>query len=357
LKLHHSFSAHKQQRTANIEPSYLSTMTTTTTTMTEAADQSSRIVSNIPTRVLPSLSIAEQYYILEGCRDNCRADGRSRVDLRPFSLLTTDPLVLSHGSSRILASNTEILCSIKAELVHPRPETPHQGVVEFHVDLGTNGDFRKRRLLEQQLQTSLTFLLQDTLVPLESLCVVPGHYAWRLHCDLLVLQLGGGSVVDVASRALRGALLQTKLPHVVPLGSSNKGEATVDLAVDGDMHKAHSIVGTTIPVIVSVAIAKCPPNSTPVLVLDATAHEELCASCIVRVAISPSGQVVAIQNASGSLPLGLLPQVTAAAVQASQHVFTVMKAAAQPTSAADKNSAYASTNVATTLLQPQFQIR
>jgi exosome complex component RRP42 len=338
------------------------TAAATATTTTEAAEQSSRIVSNIPTRVLPSLSIAEQYYILEGCRDNCRADGRSRVELRPFSLLTTDPLVLSHGSSRILASNTEILCSIKAELVHPRPETPNHGVVEFHVDLGTtvdsSGDFRKRRLLEQQLQTSLTFLLQETLVPLESLCVVPGHYAWRLHCDILVLQLGGGSVVDVASRALRGALQQTKLPHVVPLGSSNKGEATVDLAVDGDMHKAHSIVGDTIPIIVSVAICKCPPNSTPVLVLDATAHEELCASCMVRLAISPSGQVVAIQNASGSLPLGLLPQVTAAAVQASQHVFTAMKAAAQSTTASvDSNSAYASTNVATTLLQPQFQIR
>jgi exosome complex component RRP42 len=310
--------------------------------------EASRIVSNIPTRVISSLSIAEQYYILEGCRENCRVDGRSQTSLRPFSLVTSDPLVLSHGSSRILAasSKAEILCSIKAELVHPSVEAPTHGVVEIHVDIGSDdGDFRKRRLTEQQLEASLNFLLKDNVVSLSSLCVVPNHYVWRLHCDFVILRYEGGSIVDIASRALRGALLQTKLPNVVPL--SNKGQAQVDLAVDGDMQKAHTVLqdDDSCPVIVSVAICKCPPNSTPVLVLDTTLEEELCASCIVRLAVTPSGEVVAIQNASGSLPLGLLPQVTAAAVQASKQVFLHMKTSTVTTSDQE------------TLLQSQFQIR
>lgn len=312
------------------------------------SEPASRVVSNIPTRVIPSLSIAEQYYILEGCRDNCRLDGRSRTSLRSFSLLTSDPLILSHGSSRILAaaSKTEILCSIKAELVHPSVEAPALGVVEIHVDIGSDyGDYRKRRLTEQQLEASLNFLLKENLVPLSSLCVVPGHYVWRLYCDFVILKYEGGSVVDIASRALRGALLQTKLPYVVP--HSNKGQAQVDLSVDGDIQKARGVLeeNDTCPVIVSVAICKCPPNSTPVLVLDTTLAEELCASCIVLLAVTPSGAVVSIQNVRGSLPLGLLPEVTAAAVQAASHVFAAM------------NTATVTTPHRETLLQPQFLIR
>jgi exosome complex RNA-binding protein Rrp42 (RNase PH superfamily) len=121
----------------------------------------------------------------------------------------------------------------------------------------------------------------------------------------------------------------------------------MDLSVDGDIQKAHGVLETedSCPVVISVAICKCPPNGTPVLVLDATMEEELCASCIVRLAVTPSGEVVAIQNASGSLPLGLLPEVTAAAVQASKHVFAALKTATVTTLHQE------------TLLQPQFLIR
>lgn len=293
-------------------------------TTEKPVEASSRIVHNIPTKIIPSLSIAEQYYILEGCRDNCRLDGRSRTSLRPFTLLASDPLVLSHGSSRIIAQKTEILCSIKAELVHPKVETPDKGVVDIHIDIGSDGgDYRKRRLTEHQLQASLNFLLCDNLVPLQSLCVVEGHYVWKLHCDIVILSQEGGSIIDVASRALRGALLQTKLPHIFPL--SNKGQAQIDLAIDGDIQKAQNAVvegsEDSCPVIVSVAVCKCPPKSSPVLVIDTTLEEELCASCIVRLAVTPSGDVVAIQSMNGSLPIGLLADIKSAAVQASKQVY------------------------------------
>mmetsp|Transcript_33012 Transcript_33012/g.49876 ORF Transcript_33012/g.49876 Transcript_33012/m.49876 type:complete len:316 (-) Transcript_33012:166-1113(-) len=315
--------------------------------MTTSVDTASRVVHNIPTKILPSLSIAEQYYILEGCRDNCRLDGRSRKSLRPFTLITSDPLVLSHGSSRIIAQKTEIVCSVKAELVHPRVEAPDKGVLEIHVDIGSDaGDYRKRRLTEHQLQASLNFLLSDNLIPLQSLCVVEGHYVWKLHCDIIVLTLEGGSIIDVASRALRGALMQTKIPHILPL--SNKGQAQMDLAIDGDIQKAQNAVGEDsedlCPVIVSVAVCKCPPKSSPVLVLDTTLEEELCASCIVRVAVAPSGDIVAIQSMNGSLPIGLLTDIKSAAIQASKQVFQALDHTV-------------TTSNLESLLQPAFQIQ
>jgi hypothetical protein len=61
--------------------------------------------------------------------------------------------------------------------VHPSLEAPSEGVIDIHVDIGsdTDGDYRKRRLTEQQFEASLNFLLKENLVPLSSLCVVPDH--------------------------------------------------------------------------------------------------------------------------------------------------------------------------------------
>ena len=316
----------------------------------------SRAVVKNPVKVLTNLSDSEQLYILEGCRDNCRLDGRARTDLRPFTVLTGDPLILSHGSSRVFLStdqSTQILCSVKAELVRPAVHNPHEGTVELHVDWLLSSDAlqqqqkrqqRLRRTQGQQLQSMLSFLLQKHLCPLESLCVVPHHYAWKLSLDVLVLSSEGGAVVDLASRAMRAALFQTKLPHIVPL--STKGKAQVDLSVDGDMQKARSVLGANddddCPVVVSVAVLQCPPRATPVLVLDPTLEEELCASCIVHVAVTRSLSVVAIENATGSVPFGSLPDITATAAQAAKQVFESL----------DQNTIPTSTE---SLLQEQFR--
>ena len=319
------------------------------TMATESNDEvvhPNRVVSERIGKITASLSTSEQRYILEGCRDDCRVDGRRRMELRPFTILATDPIIMSHGSSRIFVQQTHVVCSIKAELVHPASHQPTQGAIEIHVD-SLMQDSRKRRQTEQQLQSALTYLLADHIVGMEGLCVVPNQYVWKLNVDLVILSAKQGSVIDVCSRAIRAALLNTKLPNLTPLNTKQESRgAQVDLSVDSDIQKASTPKGASeCPIIITVSVLKCPPKGAPVLLLDLTLDEEVCASSQVRVAVKPNGQVCAVLFQGGSLPLGMLPDVTSTAVQASNAVFEVMK------------GTILDDITPQTLLREQFQIR
>ena len=155
------------------------------------------------------ISRSEKQFILEGCRDNCRQDGRSRGEFRSYSIVSSDsnittavqgqrlqpPLVLSNGSARLLmpTGETDIVCSVRAELAHPALERPNSGVLEIHVDT-TRKSGRNNAL--DELESTLSRLLSNHLVDLDQLCISPSHYAWRLHVDLLVAASSGGSLVD-----------------------------------------------------------------------------------------------------------------------------------------------------------------
>lgn len=269
-------------------------------------------------------------YILQGCRDNIRQDGRTRHDVREYTLLQNAPLSLSNGSARILlqgCGSTHVVCSCKAELVQPSPLHPNQGVVELHVDLLQN----QRRQQEEELQNTLSKLVLTKSVNLQELCVVPGMYVWRLGVDVLILSGSGGSMVDTCSRVIRAALLNTQLPFITPThtrdvsksssNSNSSGGAQVDLAVDGDIHNAVSVPGANdCPIVVTVHVLKCPPKNTVALVVDATLQEEVCASCQVRVAVDPAGNVCALHN-QGPLESALLSDILSTAVQASKEIF------------------------------------
>ena len=107
------------------------------------------------------ISQPERDFIVAGCRQDCRSDGRRCDEFRGFTVLTsseindgskqepatatsasssssatTPILALSSGSARLVSAcgGTQLLCSVKAEVVQPAPTRPAQGVVELHVD-------------------------------------------------------------------------------------------------------------------------------------------------------------------------------------------------------------------------------
>jgi exosome complex component RRP42 len=338
---------------------------------------------------LTLLSQSEQEYIRQGCRENCRLDGRTRDEFRSYTIVTGDtsdnntnttdttdtissnsntlthhhhhqhqqhqhqhqqaPLVLSNGSARIFSAsagctnNTHILCSVKAEIVHPAPNQPDKGVVELHVDtLTTTGSSSRTR--QRQLQDGWTAtlhqLLVEHLVDLKALCIVPGHYVWRLHVDFYLLQADAGSLLDAASHVVRAALANTLLPSITTVtkessekatsggtSSGNNDDANTDLVVDGDVWKARPPPGVEqAPILVTVAVLKCPSPTTGlpvhVLIVDATLEEEACAYCLVHVSVATSTKdasktVCALQKTGrGSLPVQLLPEIMATALAA-----------------------------------------
>jgi len=350
------------------------------------------------------LSKSEEDYIREGCLDNCRIDGRTRTDFRTYSIIvnsekrpanhdddegnprpvlaslpfsssspsspspsSSPPLILSNGSARLVSSDqrTHLLCSVKADIVHPAIHAPHEGVVELYVDRLTAASTATRKS-DDELQALCRSLLLDELLDKNALCILPHHYVWRITIDLYLLSVVAGSLLDAASHVIRAALQHTVLPLVTPslTSSSDAGgggdtssssllppsqaNATTDLLVDSDVCAAQPLPGADrAPILATVTVLKCrdphassslsTPHSTFVILHDATAEEEACSYCQVHVAVdlggSPSSSFSTNENnpsvpspllcgwqtlGRGSLPLSLLPDITASAVAAAQ---------------------------------------
>ena len=96
------------------------------------------------------LGQSERNYILAGCRQDCRLDGRTCHELRPYVMVRyngDDPLMLSHGSARLLSANacsngesTQLLASVKAELVPPPVQhLPNHGAEVLNLDTQAAG--------------------------------------------------------------------------------------------------------------------------------------------------------------------------------------------------------------------------
>ena len=271
------------------------------------------------------ISSSESKFIIEGCRDDCRVDGRSRKDFRLYSSVVGD-FALSHGSARIFLATkeTHVLVSTKAELVVPASSAPSEGAVEVHVDYmqGNNSSSR-----DDDLQYTLSNLLVPHLVDREKLCVAPHYFVWKLNIDVLVITSGGGSLIDACSQGIHAALQQTLLPRltVVPASEGKGNKPTVQ--VDGDIKAAKCIPGVEdAPIIVTVSLLR--HKKTPVMIVDATEEEEACAFARVHIVLdrgksssskkSREPMICALHTAGGgALPFALVQDVASFVLEAS----------------------------------------
>ena len=328
-----------------------------------------------PSSMKSTISQSEVTSILSACSSNFRFDGRSNLHLRPYTLLKSSSSssssqqqqqqqldltpILSNGSSRLFlpGSNTNVICSIKAEIVHP-PEyqTKHEGLIELNIDLlpfastssSSSMDRRNIRKEEMEITSTLMHLLIPHLLNKEQLVIVRGKYVWRLNIDVLVMHCDG-NLMDVCSMAIWGAMQNLKLPNVVPVipfdssneeeGSSasknNVGKKTTrsgkkaldEIMLDGDI--ANAVVPnevTNCPIVVTINLlpkyeesftsnkSENNMNFTPrkitkqgdcVMVVDANKQEEACATTKVSVSIDPLGNICGVHKyGSSSIVLG-----------------------------------------------------
>ena len=268
------------------------------------------------------ISLSEQKFIVEGCRQNCRQDGRACHEIRSYMMdqgstsnsgVESDPLVLSHGSARVFLSTGElnVLVSVRASLAIPSRARPEEGMIEVHVDLLQ----RKGQRRDEELESTLTELLVPHLVNKKDLCVVPRHYVWKLYIDLLVLSSDGGSLLDACGKAIQGALASTRIPVVTQAPQAKESDG-VTVEADSDFKSANHIPGIeNPPYIQTVTILKSQGEHKPIFVLDATKEEELCAVAQVHVVLEESKRgnvsICALhKSGGGSLPLSLLQDLT-----------------------------------------------
>lgn len=238
------------------------------------------------------------------------------------------PILLSNGSARLLGGrHYHILCSVKAEIVQPSSIRPNEGVIEINVDRQLK---QQRREQEDTLKSLCETLIAEHLVDPKKLCILPHHFVWRLSIDIYLLSdFDSISIIDAVSHVMVAALRNTLLPSV----TVDNGE----LLVDSDIRAARPPPGIDdAPIVVTVCVIKCmdPSSGMPqsVWILDASPEEEACSYAQVHVAVAKA--TICSLKTVGSLPLTLLPQLSAAALQAAPKAI----AACRHVSSSDKTA-------------------
>lgn len=329
-------------------------------------------------RSILCFSESERKYTIEGCETNLRLDGRGNTDYRPYivekcSSYNTSLLVLSNGSARVYLPNrcTDVVCSVKGEIVRPTLARPSHGVLEVNVEFFASSSSQQQQKINKRNKRSdemnLTQILSTLLgkaIHLDRLCIVPKNYVWKLFIDVFVVSGTGGNILDACSMAIYTALNVTYLPLVTPLSTqlprnqqqlhdaNTKSNLVMeDLMVDGTT--TETIPGATeCPVTVTICrIGKK-------MVMDCTKLEEECCpmgAASLSVSVDNFRKVCGVHKfGEGSIPFKQLLQVNAMAVDASTKIFDLIHNAP---SVSDKSGGeiVGSNYIAASLLSGPFQ--
>lgn len=242
------------------------------------------------------ISEAEKIYIVHGIQENLRCDGRSCLEYR-FMELETGLVPNCSGSSHVRLANTDILVGIKAELDVPDPCAPHLGRIEFFVDCTANADPVFEGRGGEEIATEIRSALAHTYsspkcLDLASLAVVPGHQAWVLYVDVLILECGG-SLIDAVSVAVKAALYDLKIPKV-SVNIDDNGDPEIE--VSDNPYDVNKINIANVPCFITLS------KVGQQFVLDATQEEQGCAVGSLAMAVTETGKVAALfKGGTGSL--------------------------------------------------------
>jgi exosome complex RNA-binding protein Rrp42 (RNase PH superfamily) len=213
--------------------------------------------------ILSPCSAAERGYVQLGVAQGVRNDGRAAMDCRP---VTVDAGVLPHanGSARVTlgkgliggSGGTDVVAAIKAEVGRRRPNyfgctivktsctltfpfpvrtmynpcvqvmvpsafAPLDGSINIAVDCAASlfVGVRNRRDAREEVNAELTSAVRRFLadsLPLASLGVMPGRFAWRLFVDVSVLQVCS----QIGSSVLVSSAVHSQLAHTSTLSTS-----------------------------------------------------------------------------------------------------------------------------------------
>jgi exosome complex RNA-binding protein Rrp42 (RNase PH superfamily) len=267
------------------------------------------------------LSVSERAYIERGIQLDVRNDGRGNLGMRRVRV-TVNELPHAHGSARCVlgASATEVLVSVKAELVAVVPGAPEAPCVECAAQTLVGGGGAAE---DSALAAALQALLgAPGAVPRAALAVAPaGRWQWRLLVDALVLA-EDGSALDAASVAAAAALRATRLPalRAVRSGSASGAGAGapegLELELNDDPGAAWAL-----PCAASLPLALTLHYVKGLAVVDATAEEVACATASACIGVSPSGSVCFVASSGRE---GIAPQELGAAIAAAQKLVPVL---------------------------------
>uniref|UniRef100_A0A7S0BLU9 Ribosomal RNA-processing protein 42 n=1 Tax=Rhodosorus marinus TaxID=101924 RepID=A0A7S0BLU9_9RHOD len=238
------------------------------------------------------ISCTEVDYIALGASSDFRADGRQAFEFR-------DVVVESHvvpsvsGSCRAQVGGTDVLVYVKAELDEAQGKTGTEGVItitaHYSSVAGLDNEIRTSNILNAELQESLNRLFSEKhAANLERLCLLEGRVAWTVLVDVTVLKVDG-NVLDVASFAVRNALLTTLVPYVDVI-RGEEGEVD-EIEVDDEPASRRLLLEGDPPVYISLYLLGSK------WILDASQDEEASMTSKLSVGVNSRGKVCGVIKA------------------------------------------------------------
>ncbi len=228
--------------------------------------------------ILCPVSASERAYCREGVSLGIREDGRTPADHRPITV-ELGVLQNANGSAHLcIGSHTDVIAGVKAQITEPPAANPGNGIVDVSIECAPSlfVDMHSRREdVNSELDNAVKQILHAAL-PLSSLCVMPGRFAWHIYIDVIVLAVDG-NILEAVSCAIWAALVDTRLPLLVPVRAEAGFKDDFSLETgDGSEVK---LATNNLPIYVTLA------RIGDKYIVDATQHEEACSTSRVQFAV------------------------------------------------------------------------
>ncbi|GAA5804100.1 ribosomal protein S5 domain 2-type protein [Thamnidium elegans] len=254
----------------------------------------------------PLISPAEKSYIEQGIQQDCRADGRGRLEYRHV-VMESGLLSQASGSARCRLGDSDVLVGVKVEIGEVEPNKPNQGRVVCNVECSPSASQQFEGRGADEMNNTLTLAIDRLLngpqsgLDLEKLCIIPGQQCWVIYIDAMVMD-AAGNLLDCVVMTTRAALYNTRIPKTE---IQDLGDGDFEFEVVDDVEDAEPIQGwENLPI--SVTLYKIADR----YIIDPTILEELCSTVTLTVGVNKDGLVCGIQKgASGSIDPSLLTEM------------------------------------------------
>ncbi|CAO3675600.1 unnamed protein product [Rhizopus microsporus] len=254
----------------------------------------------------PLISPAEKSYIEEGIQQDCRANGRARLEYRHM-ILETGLLSQASGSARCRLGDSDVLVGVKVEIGEIEQNQPNQGRIVCNVECSPSASQQFEGRGADEINNSLTMAVDRLFngpqsgLDLEKLCIIPGQQCWIIYIDAMVMD-AAGNLLDCIVMTVRAALYNTRIPKTE---IQDLGEGEYEFEVMDDVEDAEPIAGwENLPI--TVTLYKIADR----YIIDPTILEELCSQVTLTVGVNRNGSVCSIQKGgNGSIEPSLLTEM------------------------------------------------
>ncbi|CAG0882032.1 unnamed protein product [Cyprideis torosa] len=155
-----------------------------------------------------------------------RIDGRGFGEFRDFGVA----FGLQSGTCQAILGSCRCDARILCSLMTPEEDNPHEGNLEMKLKFLSENILDYSQAGVNEMESHLGACFQNSgCIDRETLLIKEGTLAWSLTVEITVLDEGDGGVLDCASLAALGALMDFRLPV-----SKSAGEEVVILDTDSN---------------------------------------------------------------------------------------------------------------------------